>query len=144
MAQIEAVVLAHLNLREGFPPLLTVRGIGQILGLTIMVETGESGRFATVGDLASSWRCVGSQQVSNGKRKGQGNTQNGKKSLARALVEAANFAVRYNTPIKRFSPRKQAKTNGIVAIKAVAHRLARACYDILRDQVPLEVTTAFA
>jgi len=45
---------------------------------------------------------------------------------------------------KRFYQRKQAKTNGGVAIKAVAHTLARACYSILRDQVPFEVTKAFA
>jgi transposase len=66
--RIEAVVLAQLKLREGFQPLLTVSGIGQILGMTIMLETGEISRFATVGDFASYCRCVGSQHLSNGKR----------------------------------------------------------------------------
>ena len=142
--QIEDVVLAQLKLREGFQPLLMVSGIGQILGMTIMVETGEIGRFATVGDFASYCRCVGSQKLSNGKRKGQGNVKNGNKYLAWAFVEAANFAIRYNAQIKRFYQRKQAKTNGVVAIKAVAHKLARACYYLLRDQVPFEVNKAFA
>jgi transposase len=141
---IEEVVLAQLKLREGFHSLLTVSGIGQILGMTIMLETGEIGRFATVGDFASYCRCVSSQKLSNGKRKGQGNVKNGNKYLAWAFVEAANFAVRYNAQIKRFYQRKQAKTNGVVAIKAVAHKLARACYYILRDQVPFEVNKAFA
>jgi transposase len=77
--QSEAVVRAPLKLREGFQPLLTVSGIGQILGMTIMLEAGEIGRFATVGDFASSCRCVGSQHLSNGKRKGQGNVKNGNK-----------------------------------------------------------------
>jgi transposase len=58
-------------------------------------------------------------------------------------VEAANFAVRYNPQIKRYDQRKQAKTTGVVAIKAVAHQLARACYDVLRDQVPFETAKAF-
>jgi len=142
--QIEAVVLAQLKVRDGFQPLLTVSGIGQILGMTIRLETGEIGRCATGGDFASYCRCVGSQKVSNGKRKGQGNVKNGNKYLAWAFVEAANFAVRYNAQIKRFYQRKQAKTNGVVAIKAVAHKLARACYYILRDQVPFEVAKAFA
>ena len=31
-----------------------------------------------------------------------------------------------------------------VALKAVAHKLARACYHILRDLVPFQVTRAFA
>jgi len=135
---IEEVVLAQLKLREGFQSLLTISGIGQILGMTIRLETGEISRFATVGDFASYCRCVSSQKLSNGKRKGQGNVKNGNKYLAWAFVEAANFAVRYNTQIKRFYQRKQAQTNGVVAIKAVAHKLARACYYILRDQVPGE------
>jgi transposase len=111
--------------------------------MTIMLETGEISRFATVGDFASYCRCVSSQKLSNGKRKGQGNVKNGNQYLAWAFVEAANFAVRYNAQIKRFYQRKQAKTNTGVAIKAVAHKLARACYYILRDQVPFEVNKAF-
>jgi len=142
--RIEEVVLARLKLRAGFQPLLTVSGIGQILGMTIMVETGESGRFATVGDFASYCRCVSSQKLSNGKRKGQGNTTNGTKYLAWAFVEAANFAIRSNAQINRVSQRKQAKTKGVVAIKAVAHKLARAWYYILRDQVPFAVDKALA
>jgi transposase len=62
--QIEEVVLAQLKLRDRFQPLLTVSGIGQILGMTIMLETGEIGRFVTVGDFASYCRCVGSQRLS--------------------------------------------------------------------------------
>ena len=46
--------------------------------------------------------------------------------------------------MKRFYQRKKAKTNGIMAIKAVAHKLARACYYIMKDQVAFEVTKAFA
>jgi transposase len=80
--RIEEIVLAQLKLREGFQPLLTVSGIGQIRGMTIMLETGEMGRFATVGDFASYCRCVRSQKLRNGKRKGQGNVKNGNKYLA--------------------------------------------------------------
>jgi hypothetical protein len=59
-------------------------------------------------------------------------------------VEAANFAVRYNPQIRRFYQRKQTKTNGVVASKAVAHKLARACSYVMRDQVPFDVNKAFA
>jgi hypothetical protein len=59
-------------------------------------------------------------------------------------VEAANFAVRFNPLIRRFYQRKKAKTNGIVAIKAVAHKLSRACYHIMRDEVSFDVGRAFA
>jgi transposase len=129
---------------EGFRSLLSVSGIGRILGLTILLETGPVARFARVGNYASYCRCVGSQHLSNGKRKGKGNTKNGNKYLAWAYVEAANFAVRYNPQIKRYYQRKRAKSNGVLAIKAVAHKLARACYYILRDGSEFDVNRAFA
>ena len=59
-------------------------------------------------------------------------------------MAAANFAVRYNVQIQRFYQRKQRKTTGVVALKAVAHKLARACYYVMRDQVPFDVNKAFA
>jgi transposase len=105
--------------------------------------TGEIARFARVGNYASYCRCVGSERISNGKRKGRGNKKNGNKYLAWAYIEAANFAVRYNPKIKGYYQRKCARTNRIVAIKTVAHKLARACYYILRDQVPFDVNRAF-
>ena len=143
VARLEKRAMARIKLRPEFKPLLTVSGIGQILGLTIMLETGEIARFAGVGNYASYCRCVGSERISNGKRKGRGNKKNGNKYLAWAYVEAANFAIRYNPRIKRYYQRKAAKTNRIVAIKAVAHKLARACYYILRDQVAFDVNKAF-
>jgi transposase len=124
--------------------LLSVSGIGRILGLTILLETGPIERFADVGHYASYCRCVGSTHVSNGKQKGKGNTKNGNKYLAWAYVEAANFAVRYNPQIKRYYQRKRAKTKGVVAIKAVAHKLARACYHMLREGSAFDVNRAFA
>ena len=142
--QIERVVTRQVKLKPAFQPLLTVSGIGQTLGLTIMLETGEIGRFASVGHFASYCRCVTSKRVSNGKRKGQGNPKNGNKYLAWAFVEAAHFAIRFNPQIRRFYQRKQANTKELVALKAVAHKLARACYYILRDQVPFDVNKAFA
>ena len=141
---LERTVTERIKLRAAFSFLKTVPGIGQILALTIMLETGEIKRFPTVGDYASYCRCVGSQKLSNGKKKGSGNTKNGNKYLAWAFVEAANFAIRYNARIKSFYQRKKAKSHGVLAIKAVAHKLCRACYYIVRDQVPFDVAKAFA
>jgi transposase len=141
---LERTVIDRIKLREEFSFLKTVPGIGQILALTMMLETGEIKRFPTVGDYASYCRCVGSQKLSNGKKKGSGNTKNGNKYLAWAFVEAANFAVRYSSRIKSFYQRKKAKSHGVVAIKAVAHKLCRACYCIMKDRVPFDVAKAFA
>jgi len=141
---LEKTVQERVKLRPQFRFLKTVPGIGPILALTVMLETGEIGRFAGVGNYASYCRCVGSQKISNGKRKGSGNTKNGNKYLAWAFVEAANFAIRFSPRIKSFYQRKKSKSNAIVAIKAVAHKLCRACYYIMKDQVPFDITKAFA
>jgi len=140
---LEQIVTQRVKLRPQFSFLKTVPGIGEILALTIMLETGDIRRFASVGNFASYCRCVGSQKISNGKTKGKGNTKNGNKYLAWAFVEAAHFAIQFNSRIKSFDQRKKAKTKGVVAIKAVAHKLCRACYYIMRDRVPFNITKAF-
>jgi len=141
---LEKTIVGRVKLKPEFELLKTTPGIGHTLSLTIMLETGDISRFPTVGDYASYCRCVGSKKISNGKKKGQGNTKNGNKYLAWAYVEAANFAIRFSAKIKSFYQRKKSKTNGIVAIKAVAHKLCRACYYIVKDQVAFDVSKAFA
>jgi transposase len=103
---LERTVTQRVKLRPQFSFLKTVPGIGQILALTIMLETGDIRRFSSVGNFASYCRCVGSQKLSNGKKKGKGNTKNGNKYLAWAFVEAANFAIRFNAKIKSFRERR--------------------------------------
>jgi transposase len=133
-----------LKARPAYGLLTGIPGIGKILATTILLETGPIERFADVGNFASYARCVDSVHTSNSKKKGEGNTKNGNKYLAWAFIEAANFALRYSAEAKRFYERKKAKTNNVVAIKALAHKLARACYHILKDGKPFDVTRCFA
>jgi len=92
--QIEGVVEKRVRLKEAYRYLLTLPGVGKILSLTIMLETGPISRFATVGEYASYCRKVPSQWMSNGKKKGCGNSKNGNKYLAWAYSEASDFARR--------------------------------------------------
>ena len=140
---IEKSLKQQLKLKDAFIGLTSIDGIGLILALTIMLETGELSRFAGVGQYASYCRCVNGAKYSNGKKKGSTNTKNGNKYLAWAFIEAANFAIRYNDTVKRYDQRKLAKTNAVVAKKTVAHKLARACFYVLRDQVEFDVNKAF-
>ena len=133
---LEQALLKQTKLNPRYRKLLTIDGVGEVLALTITLETGDIGRFAQVGNFTSYCRCVGSEKLSNGKKKGQGNSKNGNKYLAWAFVEAANFAIRFNEQAKRFYQRKAAKRNRVVALKAVAHKLARASYSVMRAQVP--------
>ena len=144
--QIEALekrLKKRVHLRSEFKLLKTAPGIGEILATTIMLETGTLERFAKVGNYSSYCRCVDSLRESNDKKKGEGNAKNGNKYLAWAFVEAANFARRYCPQAKSFYERKKRKANGILATKALAHKLARACYHMLREQKPFDVSRCF-
>lgn len=140
---IETQIREVARPQPGYALLQSVPGIGPILAGTILLEVGDIQRFATVGHFASYCRCVGSEHVSNGKRKGAGNTKNGNKYLSWAFIEAAHFAIRYEAEIRAYYQRKQTRTHPLVALKAVAHKLARACYHMLREQVPFDLHRAF-
>ena len=140
---LEKRLQERVRLRQEYSLLKSVPGIGQTLATTIMLETGTVARFANVGNFSSYCRCVDSRRESNGKKKGEGNTKNGNKYLAWAFVEAAHFAVRFCPEAKRFHDRKRRKTNGIVATKALAHKLARACFHMLREHKPFDVKRCF-
>jgi len=140
---LEKAVLRKARLRPEFELIGTVWGIGEILSLVIMYEAGEMSRFASVGDFASYARCVDARRLSNGKKKADNNSKNGNRYLAWAFIEAAHFAIRYYPEAKRYYDRKASRTNAIVAIKAVAHKLARASYHVLRGPVAFEPNKVF-
>jgi transposase len=141
---LEERLKERVQLNADFALLKSVPGIGQVLATTIMLETGTVARFAQVGNFSSYCRCVQSLRISNGKKKGEGNTKNGNRYLAWAFVEAAHFALRNCPQAKRFYERKKCQRNAVVATKALAHKLARACYHILREHKPFEVERCFA
>lgn len=140
---IEAEVRAQCRRDPLFARLKSVPGVGDILAMTIALETGDIHRFARVGQYASYCRCVDSRRESNGKKKGENNRKCGNEYLSWAFVEAANFAIRHYPEVQRFYQRKKARTKGIVAIKATAHKLARASYYVMRDGVEFEMSKAF-
>lgn len=140
---LEDAVHRQVQLHKGYRKLLTVPGIGKILAMTIMLETGDIGRFADVGNYVSYSRLVGSAHLSNGKRKGSGNTKNGSSFLCWAFIEAANFAIRHDETIRNYYQRKKARTKRIVALKAVAHKLARACYHMIQEDAAFDIKRAF-
>lgn len=143
IAMLEAACLKQVKLHHSFKRLLSVPGIGSILAMTIMLETGDIGRFPGVGHYVSYGRLVSSSHLSNGKRKGSGNTKNGNAYLCWAFIEAANFGIRFSPEIRSYYQHKQARTKRIVALKAVSHKLARACYHMIKEDVPFDVRRAF-
>ncbi len=135
---LENALARYCRDNPAFRLLKSVNGIGDVLATVILLETGNIERFADVGNYASYCRCVGSVHVSNGKKKGEGNT--GNRYLAWAYVEAANFAIRYCDAAKKFYQRKKAKRNAVVA--AVDQSLC-ACFHILKTGEVFSVERCF-
>lgn len=133
--KLQAEIVKALKLKPEFALLKTVDGIGNVLALTIALDTGPISRFPTPGDYVSYCRCADSKRTSNNKSKGQNNRKNGNKYLAWAYVEAAHKMVRFCKHARHFYTEKSKKTNPIVATKALAAKIARACYHIMKDQV---------
>ncbi len=141
---IEKNVKSQVKMRKEFLMLLTIPGIGNILGLTISLEVGDIGRFPAVGNYSSYSRCVESKRLSNGKKKGENNKKNGNRYLAWAYVEAAQFCRRYCVKAQSFYQSKAAKTKPVVAVKALSNKLSRASYYIMRDQVAFDEDKLFS
>jgi len=141
--RIQGKVLREIRPRPVFRALSTVPGIGRVLGPAIVLESGPLERFAGVGNYSSYCRCVPSGRYSNGKRKGPGNAKNGNKYLAWAYMEAANLARRSCPEAERFYQRKLSQTNTVVASKALAHKLARSSFHVMRDGTPFDPKRCF-
>ncbi len=70
--------------------------------------------------------------------------KNGNKYLTWAFMEAGHYGAIWDPRIKRFYQRKKAKAHILVAKKAVANKLARACYHMLKRGEEFDVTRAFS
>jgi transposase len=141
---IEVVVEKKIDLRKPYDLLLSMPGVGRVLALTIMMETGPIDRFVKVGNYVSYCRKVPAGRFSNDKKKGNGNRKNGNKYLSWAYAEASELARRFDAEARAYYDRKRRRTNAPIAHSALAHKLARAAYHIMRDEVPFMPEKAFA
>jgi len=141
--RLEKQCLKRVRKMAEYPRLLSLPGVGQILGMTISLEVDDIRRFPSAGDFASYCRTVRSECSSNGKKKGENNTKCGNKYLAWAFVEAANFAQRFDLQAKAFYERKKAQVNGVLATKALACKLAKAAWYIMSQNVDYDPQRMF-
>ena len=141
---IEVAVEKKMDLRKPYDLLLSMPGVGRVLALTIMMETGPIGRFAKVGNYVSYCRKVPTGRFSNEKKKGTGNRKNGNKYLSWAYAEASELARRLDAEARAYYDRKRRQTNAPIAHSALAHKLARAAYHIMREEVPFMPEKTFA
>ena len=140
---IEQAVLSCTQQLPLYERLLSIPGIGRILGMTITMETGDIRRFRSDGDFASYCRTVDARRLSNGKIKAQNNPKCGNTYLAWAFVEAANYARRYDEHCRRWYDRKASKTSKVIATKALACKLAKVAWHVMSQVCSYEPERMF-
>ena len=140
---LENYILPKAEIKPEFLNIMSVPGIGKILGLTIMYETGDIFRFNNAGNYTSYCRCVKAEATSNQKKKGNNNRKNGNKYLSWAFVEAAHKMKHYCPQAQKFYDRKYDKKCGALATKALAAKISKAVYYILKNNEEFDVKKMF-
>jgi len=133
-----------LNICKEFLLLKTMAYVGDILSMTIYLAAGDINSFNSSGNFASYAWMVNPKRESNGKKKDEGNHKCGNRYLCCDFMGAAHYVIRSDEFIMRFYQRKCAKSFKVVAMKALAHKLARACYNMLKDGMEFDVKCAFS
>jgi transposase len=141
--QFEKRALEQAKVKDVYKLLLTMPGVGPILALTILYETGDIERFSRPGNYSSYCRCVRATRLSNDKTKGYNSRKNGNRYLAWAYVEAVHHAIRYCPVARKFYDRNRAQTNGALATKALASKWSKAAYYILKRQDVFDIAKVF-
>ena len=117
-----------------FNLLKTISGVGDILALTILYEIGDINRFETVQKFASYSRLVKCKAESAGKVYGTQGNKIGNAHLNWAFSEAAVLYLRNNESAKQYIARLEKRMPKSKALSALAHKLGRAIYYMLKNQ----------
>lgn len=121
-----------------FAFLRTIPGVDPILGLVMLYEVDDIGRFPAVGNFLSYARLVTGTHESAGKVKGVGGRKLGNAHLKWAFAEAASLMLRSFAPAKAWVQR-QAKRRGAKKAHAILEaRIGRAVYHLWRKQVAFD------
>ena len=118
----------------------TIPGIGRILALTIMYEVGDIERFPSVQKFASYSRLVKCKAESAGKSKGTSGNKIGNAYLKWAFSEAAVLYMRGNDKAQRFVTRLERRLGKAKALSALAHKLGRCVYFMLKNKTAFDET----
>ena len=122
-----------------FQLLRTVPGIGPILGLILLYEIDNIGRFPEAGNFLSYSRLVRCSHESAGKIKGTGGKKIGNGHLKWAFSEAACLMLRSCLPVKSWMQRQEKKRGKRKALSLLEAKIGRCVNHLWRKQVPFDV-----
>jgi transposase len=129
---------------QAYQRLLSVPGVGKVLALVLLYEIHDARRFPEVGQFLSYARLVRCGHESAGKKQGTGGNKIGNAHLKWAFSEATCLFLRENEQAKGWLARREKKHGKARALGALAARLGRAVYHLLRKQQAFDVQRFFA
>jgi transposase len=147
--QIGAVELyltrtAKVDDPQAYARLLSVPGVGKVLALILLYEIHDIRRFPEVGQFLSYARLVRCAHESAGKKQGTGGNKIGNAHLKWAFSEATCLFLRTSEQAKKWLTRREKKHGKARALGALAARLGRAVYHLLRKQEVFDAQRFFA
>jgi transposase len=148
-AQIRAVELyltraAKIDDPQAYARLRSVPGVGPVLALVLLYEIHDIRRFPEAGQFLSYARLVRCTHESAGKKQGTGGSKIGNAHLKWAFTEAACLFLRESDQAKRWLARREKKHGKARALGALAARLGRAVYHLLRKKEVFDAKRFFA
>jgi transposase len=143
IAQLERYLLAQAKAQDplALALLLSMPGIGKILGMTMLYEIHDIARFARVQEFASYARLVKCEHSSGGKRKGQGGAKIGNAHLKWAFSEAAVLLYAKSAEAKVLVDRIAKKHGKAKAFSIFAHKIGRTVFYMLKNRKAFHLPT---
>src|SRR6516162_5581010 len=129
---------------QAYARLRSVPGVGPVLALVLLYEIHDIRRFPEVGQFLSYARLVRCTHESAGKKQGTGGNKIGNAHLKWAFSEAACLFLRASEQAKKWLARREKKHGKARALGALAARLGRAVYHLLRKQQAFDSGRFFA
>jgi transposase len=136
-AELEAAAKQHYPAELAVLP--STPGVGPVLSLTILLEIDTVTRFDTRQQFCSYARLCGAVPESAGQRTGLGNRKAGNAWLKWAFSEAAVLSAQKDDRIGGLLARLSSKLGKPKALSALAHKLGRAFYHMLRTREVFDV-----
>lgn len=139
-AQEQSLQQQQPTFQPNVDQLQTVPGVGPIVALTVIAAFSDVRRFPTAKHAASYAGLVAST-FDSGERVKHGHiTRRGSRELRSMLCEAAHHAGYRNNAFSPYFRQLCARRGYKMAVVAVAHRLCRILYAMLRDGRPFDLS----
>lgn len=142
IAALERTLTGHQQaFAEDVRRLQTIPGVGPIVALTTLATFSDVARFPAA-KYAASYVGLVPTTYQSGARDAHGHiTKSGSTEFRTVVCEAAHQAARPRHPLHPYFSKLCAKRGYKMAVVAVAHRLCRIMFAMLRDHTDFDVTT---